>query len=157
MRVGVSPGLCSWAHLLFHTIQTHNWIHGRRRVAVDNWNVLYIYIYIYIPLCRITYAQTNVVISVFWNLLWRDVLKKWVGTSHANWICVEEHLVTFCYLRKRLIFKKDRFCGLVVSSWLQIQRSRVPFPALPDFLSSGSGTGSTQPREYNWGATWKEM
>jgi hypothetical protein len=30
------------------------------------------------------------------------------------------------------------------SSWLQIQR------ALPDFLrSSRSGTGSTQPREYN--------
>jgi hypothetical protein len=27
---------------------------------------------------------------------------------------------------------------------------RVPFPALPDFLgSSVSGTGSTQPREYN--------
>jgi hypothetical protein len=39
---------------------------------------------------------------------------------------------------------KDRLCGLVV---------RVPgyrFPALPDFLrSSGSGTGSTQPREDN--------
>ena len=34
--------------------------------------------------------------------------------------------------------------------WLQIQRSRVRFPALPDFLSSsGSGTGSTQPREVN--------
>ena len=41
------------------------------------------------------------------------------------------------------------------SFWLQIQRSRVRFPALPDFLSSsGSGTGSTQPREFNWGATW---
>jgi hypothetical protein len=27
---------------------------------------------------------------------------------------------------------------------------RVRFPALPDFVtSSGSGTGSTQPREYN--------
>jgi hypothetical protein len=36
------------------------------------------------------------------------------------------------------------------SSWLQIQRSRVRFLGLPDFLrSSGSGTGSTQPREDN--------
>jgi hypothetical protein len=43
------------------------------------------------------------------------------------------------------------------SSWLQIQRSRVWFPALPDYLrSSGSGTGSTQPREYNWGPNWME-
>jgi hypothetical protein len=43
------------------------------------------------------------------------------------------------------------------SFWLQIHRSRVPFPALPDLLrSSGSGTGSTHPREDNWGATWKE-
>jgi hypothetical protein len=41
------------------------------------------------------------------------------------------------------------------SSWLQIQRSQVRFPALPDFLRcSGAGTGSTQPREDNWGATW---
>jgi antibiotic biosynthesis monooxygenase (ABM) superfamily enzyme len=32
------------------------------------------------------------------------------------------------------------------SSWLLTQRYRVPFPALPDFMSSsGSGTGSTQP------------
>jgi hypothetical protein len=37
---------------------------------------------------------------------------------------------------------------------LQIQRSRVQFQALPDFLRSrGSGTGSTQPREDNCGAT----
>jgi len=34
------------------------------------------------------------------------------------------------------------------SFWLQIQRFRVRSPALPDFLSSsGSGTGSTEPRE----------
>jgi hypothetical protein len=32
------------------------------------------------------------------------------------------------------------------SSWLLTQRSRLRFPALPDFLSSsGSGTGFTQP------------
>jgi hypothetical protein len=41
------------------------------------------------------------------------------------------------------------------SFWVQIQRSWVRFPVLPDFLRSrGSGTGSTQPRGYNWGATW---
>jgi hypothetical protein len=42
------------------------------------------------------------------------------------------------------------------SFWLHIQRSRVRFSALPHFLrSSGSGTRSTQPREDNWGATWR--
>jgi hypothetical protein len=40
---------------------------------------------------------------------------------------------------------RDRLCGLVV---------RVLFSDLPDFLkSSESGMGSTQPREYNLGAT----
>jgi hypothetical protein len=34
--------------------------------------------------------------------------------------------------------------------------ARVRFPALPDFLSSVSGMGSTQPLECNWGATWKK-
>jgi hypothetical protein len=36
------------------------------------------------------------------------------------------------------------------SSWLQIQRSGVRIPEIPDFLrSSGSGTVSTEPLEYN--------
>jgi hypothetical protein len=39
------------------------------------------------------------------------------------------------------------------SSWLQIQRSRVRFPPLPDLLRcSGSETGYVQPCEDNWGA-----
>jgi hypothetical protein len=41
------------------------------------------------------------------------------------------------------------------SSWLQIQKSWVQFPATPSFLRrSRCGTGSTQPRDYNWVATW---
>jgi hypothetical protein len=40
-------------------------------------------------------------------------------------------------------------CSGRQSSWLEIQSSGFDSRALPDFLSSGSGTGSTQPREYN--------
>jgi hypothetical protein len=41
------------------------------------------------------------------------------------------------------------------SFWLQIQRSRGPFPAPSDFLRSlGCETGTAQPRVDNWGATW---
>ena len=47
-----------------------------------------------------------------------------------------------------IIFKRPPLWSSGQSFWLQIQRSRVRFPALPDFLSgSGSGTGYTQPRE----------
>jgi hypothetical protein len=42
----------------------------------------------------------------------------------------------------------DRLCGLVVRVPVTDPEVRVRFPALLDFLrSSGSGTGSTQPRE----------
>jgi hypothetical protein len=48
--------------------------------------------------------------------------------------------------------ESDRMDRLVVywSEFLAIDPEvLVRFPALPDFLSTGSGTGSTQPREYN--------
>jgi hypothetical protein len=46
----------------------------------------------------------------------------------------------------------DRLCGLVVRVPGYSSRGPVRFPPLLDFpISSGSGTGSTQPREYNWG------
>jgi hypothetical protein len=57
-------------------------------------------------------------------------------------------------LQTRITFEWPSPWSSGQSSWLQIQRSRVRFPALQDFLrSSGSGTESTQPREDNWGAT----
>jgi hypothetical protein len=42
-------------------------------------------------------------------------------------------------------------------SWLHIQRSGFDSLRYQIFFrSSGSGTGPTEPREYNWGATWKK-
>jgi hypothetical protein len=53
----------------------------------------------------------------------------------------------------------DLLCGLVVTvptTDPEIPGS-IPGAALPDFLrSSRSGTGSTEPHEYNWGATCME-
>ena len=59
-------------------------------------------------------------------------------------VTITEH-ITHCLLRVR-----PPLWSSGQSFWLQIRRSRVRFPAQPDFLSSsGSGTGSTQPREVN--------
>ena len=70
----------------------------------------------------------------------------WASTSHLMF-CHKFSDYTSCI--RPPLWSSDQ------SFWLQIQRSRVRSPALPDFLSSsGSGTGSTQPRKVNWGATW---
>jgi hypothetical protein len=51
----------------------------------------------------------------------------------------------------------DRLCGLVVRVLGYRSRGPGSIPEIPDSLrSSGSGTGSTQPREHNWGTTWKK-
>jgi hypothetical protein len=52
----------------------------------------------------------------------------------------------------------DHLYGLVVRvPVFKTHRSRICFPALPNFLSSGgSGRGSTQSRENKWGANWKK-
>jgi hypothetical protein len=64
----------------------------------------------------------------------------------ANFLINKEQTLIFF----TLIPAKCQMRGQTQSFWLQIQKSRVRFQALPDFLRSrGSGTGSTQPREDN--------
>jgi hypothetical protein len=58
---------------------------------------------------------------------------------------------TVCFLIFKISnYGQDLLCGLVVRVPDYRYRGPIRFPTLPDFLrSSRSGTGSTQPREYN--------
>jgi hypothetical protein len=83
-----------------------------------------------------------------------------VSDEHsASIFRVENGANRFLLLHKSVYFyiADKHILDVLVPLWssgqsfrLQIQRSRVRFPALPDFLTSrGSGTGSTQPRDHN--------
>jgi hypothetical protein len=61
------------------------------------------------------------------------------------------------YINTRTISTKTALSGLVVRVPGHISRGPGRFLPLPDFLrSSGSGTASTRPREYNWGTAWRK-
>jgi hypothetical protein len=53
-----------------------------------------------------------------------------------------------------LVEESDRLCGLVVRVLGYRSGGPGSIPGTTRKKSGGSGTGSTQLREYNWGATW---
>jgi hypothetical protein len=64
-----------------------------------------------------------------------------LDSSYLFYIACLNYSSVWLNFYNHLLICFDRLCGQ--SSWLQIQSSRVRFPALPDFLiSSGSETGS---------------
>jgi hypothetical protein len=94
-----------------------------------------------------------------WNLcwsydgrppLWSSGLSSWLQNGDVLWLLWGTNWIYVCYVGE----SRPPLWSSAQSSWLQIQRSRVRFPVLPDFMrSSGSGTVPTQPCEHNWGAT----
>jgi hypothetical protein len=63
--------------------------------------------------------------------------------------------INFCTIGfHQLVYIVDRFCGLLVRFLGYRSGSPGSIPGTTRNKSNGSGTGSTQPREYNWGATW---
>ena len=73
-----------------------------------------------------------------------------LDTSHTNLTACDGTSCNSMGFSTNIYYSGPPLWSSGQSFWLQIQRSRVRFPALPDFLSSsGSGTGSTQPREVN--------
>jgi hypothetical protein len=60
---------------------------------------------------------------------------------------------TVSYICKVMV-TEDRLCGLAVRVLGYRSGGPGSIPGTTRKKSSGSGTGSTQPREHNWGATW---
>ena len=110
---------------------------------------------------RQSFSQMKFWEAQFWrtSYVWRRRHKtEPVELIYENWQKAVLYVTLFIYLFIYLFIvylTRPPLLSSGQSFWLQIQRYRVRFPALPDFLSSsGSGTGSTQPREVKWGANW---
>ena len=103
----------------------------------------------------VTLTPQPLLVPWSWKGRATPLLPLWaVRTVQSLSVCTEVHFTFTFYVRLTKLNGPPMWSS-GQSFWLQIQRSRLRFPALPDFLSSrGSGTGSTQPRDVNWGATW---
>jgi hypothetical protein len=115
-----------------------------------------------------------------WRWRQRVLPKCWLTLNRLHGI-ISQKIELFCYysyysreLMNVRLLKFLQFFIVISSDWKPLafrivyntyglplwssgQSSWVRFPALPYFMRSvGSTMGSTQPHEYNWGATWKK-
>jgi hypothetical protein len=145
VSLSLSPVSC----LLVEKLKIHGWIWSF--IWISN-NKLVIYSFrssdsVYIPN---TFLKPRVCRKIL-------TIVKDNHASPPNKSCTLQKLALFPWWIGIFVnYMWHRLCGLVVNvpGYTEV---RVRFPVLPDFLrSSGSGKGSTQPREYNWGDTWKK-
>jgi hypothetical protein len=101
---------------------------------------IYIYIQIWVCVC------VCVCVCVSGPPLWSSGQSSRLYNGDVLWFLWGTNWIYICYAEE----SRPPLWSSGQSSWLQIQRSWVRFAALSDFLRrSGSGTESTQRREYN--------
>jgi hypothetical protein len=126
-------------------------------------NVKHIFICKYIVSNSLNFIFEYLIISSLWllhslHIPWQlDGLSVQCVYNETPWFyrtgCLQWNALFLEMFQNRQILFFSGVKGLLCSLWSEI---RVRFPELPDCLwSSGSGTGSTHPREYKWGAAWK--
>jgi hypothetical protein len=83
-----------------------------------------------------------------WTLIFLTLIEN--TDRQKSFIGIKWHTIK----KSNIFLVVDRLCGLVV----RVPGYRCRGPGFDSRAlqkkSSGSETGSTQPREYNWGATW---
>jgi hypothetical protein len=99
--------------------------------------------------CSVYHSLTNLAFWVMtrstqWDFLWYCVAS--LPSRHSSRVMFPLSLSDVCIM--------DRLCSLVVRVLGYRSGGPGSIPGTTKKKISGSGTGSTQPREYNWGATW---
>jgi hypothetical protein len=81
--------------------------------------------------------------------LWSSGQSSWLHNGDVLWFLWGTNPIYICYVEG----SRPPLWSSGQSSWLQIRRPGFDSRHYQK-KSSGSGTRSSQPRDYNWGATW---
>jgi hypothetical protein len=104
------------------------------------------------------YQRSCNVYSYLWSRKWTlSWVRKWTAMLCFLFFLCFWHVLTivkFIVAFIVLFIFLDRLCGLVVRVLGYRSGGPGSIPGTIRKKSSGSGTGCTQPCEYNWGATW---